>query len=102
MTYQDDPNINRRRRMDDGRGSYTAWIVGGILALGLIAGIFMVFGRNDTNTAENSRPTTTTSQPTTTGAATSVPAPNSGNGTAGNAQQTNPPTPAPRPSNAPR
>ena len=32
MTYQNDPNINRRNHRDD--TSYTGWIIGGIVALG--------------------------------------------------------------------
>jgi hypothetical protein len=99
MTYQDDPNSNRRSRqsypMTEER-NYTGWIVGAIVTLVLVAGIFMVFGRNDTKTATNTRPAATTSQPTTTGSGTSVPAPNSGNGTAGAPQQ-NVPTPRPAP-----
>lgn len=55
--------------------SSTGWIVGGALALAVIIGIFMMFGRADqTNSASNaSRP-----------AATAVPAPASGTGTTGN------------------
>ena len=56
MTNQDDPNFNRRRAMDMD-ASYTGWIAGGLLAVIVIAGIFLMFGRNDsTTTASNTSP----------------------------------------------
>jgi hypothetical protein len=109
MSYQDDPNLNRDidRRMDrdldrrmDGDGtSYTGWIVGGVLALAIIVGIFALSGRTDTtNTAANTDRGTATAP-----ANTTRPAP----ATTGSAVQPNnpagniptaptPPAPAPR------
>jgi hypothetical protein len=50
MTYQDDPNLNRRKRLNrDNNTSYTGWIVGGLVALALVIGLFTMFGRT-TNT----------------------------------------------------
>jgi hypothetical protein len=92
MTYQDDPNLNRsnRRGMAD-ETSYTGWIIGGVLAIAVILGIFIMMGRdNTTNTAATpNRPAATA--PATTG--TAVPAPGSGQGTAAPVQ-TVPPAPA--------
>jgi hypothetical protein len=63
MTYQDDPNINRRRSVRD-ETSYTGWIIGGLVALLVIAGIFMMSGRNaGDNTASNTPAATTGSAP---------------------------------------
>jgi hypothetical protein len=78
MTYQDDPNLNRRPAMD-ADASYTGWIIGGLVALVVIAGIFLMFGRNDdTNTASNTSP----DRPTATAPAT-TPAPTPGTTGAG-------------------
>ena len=92
MTYQDDPNLNRdRRRMDSDGTSYTGWIVGGVLALAVILGIFAMSGRTDnTNTATNADRGTATA-PATTGSGTGTVQPSN---PAGNAP-TAPATPAP-------
>jgi hypothetical protein len=84
MSYQNDPNLNRRPVRDDDP-SYTGWIVGGIVALAVIAGIFMMFGRTDsTSTASNTSPnrpavtapaTTPPPTPGTTGAGSTSPPP---------------------------
>jgi hypothetical protein len=73
MTYQDNPN--RRNRGDT---SYTGWIIGGLVALAVVIGLFMMFGR-DTNTASNAGTNTNrpaaTAPATTTGTATPATAP---------------------------
>ena len=53
MTYSNDSN--KKNNMRD-EGSYTGWIVGGLLALAVIVAIF-AFGRNgsQTDTADNNR-----------------------------------------------
>jgi hypothetical protein len=73
MTYQDDPNLKTRRsyRMTEDKSS-TGWIVGGLVALVVIIGIFFLFGRPDTNTASVTN-VPGTSAPTTTGSATPAP-----------------------------
>ena len=77
MTYQDDPKLDRtNRRMDGDTTGYTGWIIGGIVAVAVILGIFLMFGRevnNNTAASNQGRP-----------AATTVPSPASGTGTAGN------------------
>jgi hypothetical protein len=82
MTYQNEPNINRRNdRIDRGKTSYTGWIVGGLVALALVVGIFSMFGRDNTrnNTASNTTPATSTNNrpvaPSTTGSGVMTPAP---------------------------
>jgi hypothetical protein len=84
MTYQNDPNLNRRP-VESADTSYTSWIIGGVVALMVIAGIFMMFGRTDgTNTASNTspdRPAVTSPasnpspNPSTTGAGSTSPPP---------------------------
>ena len=99
MTYQNDPNINRRNnRMDRDDTSYTGWIIGGIVALALVIGLFAMFGRNNTNTASNTAPNSpAATAPTTTGSgAASSSIPNNPNGTAPQ-RDTSQPAPAPRP-----
>jgi hypothetical protein len=63
MTYSNDSN--KKNNMRD-EGSYTGWIVGGLLALAVIVAIF-AFGRNgsQTDTADNNRANSsaTTSRP---------------------------------------
>jgi hypothetical protein len=87
MTNPDDPNFNRRRAMDDMDANYTGWIVGGLLALVVIAGIFLMFGRSDTvPTASNTSP----NRPAAT-APGSTPAPTPGTTGSGS---TSPPPPA--------
>ena len=62
MTYQNDPN--RPNRMRD-EGSWTGWIVGGVLAVAVILGIFAMTNRTDnTNAASNNPPATTGSATT--------------------------------------
>jgi hypothetical protein len=73
MTYPDDPNLNRKPGMDVD-ASYTGWIVGGLLALIVIAGIFLMFGRNDSTTTASS---TSPNRPAATAPAT-TPAPTPG------------------------
>jgi len=76
--YQNDPNINRRNQAGyrDNQTSYTGWIVGGLVALALVIGGMLMFGRDNgpTSTAnDTNRPVTT---PTTTGSgAAMAPAP---------------------------
>jgi hypothetical protein len=75
MTYQDDPNGNlRRSTTTSGRNTnYTGWIIGGIVALVVIIGIFVMSGGTDkTNTALN--PPVTTTTPGTTGSGSATPA----------------------------
>ena len=91
--YENDPNYSLRTRPGyrEEEASYSGWIIGGIVALVVIFGIFMLFGRDSgtTNTASNAnRPTTTTRAPATTPPATTgsgsatAPAPgSSGSGT---------------------
>ena len=113
MSYQDDPNLNRDpdRRMDRAGTSYTGWIVGGVLALAVIIGIFAMSGRTDTtNTAANADRGTATAPanttrpaPATTGSAVQ---PNNPAGNVPTAPTPNVPTaptpPAPAPAPAPR
>ena len=79
--YQNDPNINRRNQAGyrDNQTSYTGWIVGGLVALALVIGGMLMFGRDNgtTSTANNTNtPATTTTAPTTTGSgAATTPAP---------------------------
>jgi hypothetical protein len=79
MSYQNDPNINRRSGVRD-NASYTGWIVGGLVTLALLIGLFTMFGRdnNKTNTASNNAPVTSTTNrpaaPSTTGSGTIAPA----------------------------
>jgi hypothetical protein len=82
MTYQDGPNRPRHPLNDE--TSYTSWIIGGIAALAVIAGLFFMFGRDDgtTSTATNTnRPAATqpasppANPPSTTGSAPTTPAP---------------------------
>jgi hypothetical protein len=95
MSYQNDPNINRRNnRIDRDDTSYTGWIVGGLVALALVVGLFAMFGRDNTNTASNTtRPAATAPTTTGSGAASSV-IPNNPNGTASQ-RDGNQPAPAP-------
>lgn len=78
MTYQNDPNINRPRDPLNKDRSYTGWIVGGVVALAVILGIFAMSSRTDnTNTASNAdRPAATA--PSTTGSGTATPVPGPG------------------------
>jgi len=82
MTYQNDPNFNRRNdRMDRDKTSYTGWIIGGLVALALAVGLFSMFGRDNTknNTASNRTPAASTTNrpaaPSTTGSGPIAPAP---------------------------
>jgi hypothetical protein len=75
--YQNDPNINRRNQAGyRDNTSYTGWIIGGLVALALVIGLFTMFGRDTTatNTATNTnRPATTTTAPTSSAPATTPP-----------------------------
>jgi hypothetical protein len=58
MTYQNDPNINRpvNRGISRDNNSYTGWIIGGVVAVAVILGIFTMIGRNSTSdTATNTK-----------------------------------------------
>lgn len=68
MTYQDDPNSPERRShpMTE-ETSYTGWIVGGVVALAVIIGIFAFMGTSTDRTGTAANPPAT---PATTGAAT--------------------------------
>jgi hypothetical protein len=78
MSYENDQH-NRRPASDN--TSYTGWIIGGLVALAVVVGIFTMYRHNDNYTASNANsPTTTTtapkSLPSTTGSAVpSGPAP---------------------------
>jgi hypothetical protein len=89
MTNQEHPKHNPNVRMPDRRmtdgGGMIGWVIGGVAALALIAGIAFMFSRDDgTTTATNNtnRPaaaqpsTPPGNPPTTTGAGTTAPAPN--------------------------
>jgi hypothetical protein len=97
MSYQDDPNINRRTRMDRDDTSYTSWIIGGLVAVALVVAVFAMFGRDNTNTASNNtsptRPAATAPSTTGSGVASSA-IPNNPNGTTPqrDANQPAPPT----------
>ena len=82
MTFPNDQNRPRHPLNDE--TSYASWILGGIAALAVIAGLFFMFGRNDgtTSTATNTdRPAATqpasppANPPSTTGSAPTTPAP---------------------------
>jgi hypothetical protein len=66
MTYQNDRNHRAGMREET---SYTSWLIGGIVAIAVILGIFAMMNRGDnTNTASDtpastSRPATTGSGP---------------------------------------
>ena len=101
MTYQNDPNrpVNRRTdgRMDPDDTSYTGWIIGGLVALAMVVGLFAMFGRDNTNVASNNSNRPAATAPTTTGSGASSSAiPNNPNGTAPQ-RDTTQPAPAPRP-----
>src|SRR5215203_2255599 len=97
MTYQNDPNINRRTtRRDINDTSYTGWIIGGLVAVAVVIGLFTIFGRDKTNdgTASNTnRPAATAPTTTGSGAGSSV-IPNNPNGAA-TQRDANQPTQAP-------
>ena len=68
MTYQDDPNLTRlpNRRVDQNETSYTPWIIGAVVAIAVILGIFAMTNRSDnTNTAASNpnKPAATTTAP---------------------------------------
>jgi hypothetical protein len=95
MTYNDpnrepiNPDPSRPSYPMTTRSDYTSWIIGGIVGLVLVLGIFFMMNRNDTtNTTSN----TNRPAPATTGSGAAVPLPGSGQGTAGNPQQTVPPS----------
>jgi hypothetical protein len=67
MTYENDPN----RRMQEGR-SYTGWIVGAVVALAVIIGIFAMTSRNDHSSTASNSPASG-SAATTTGSAPAQP-----------------------------
>jgi hypothetical protein len=108
MTYQDDPNLNRRSYPMTDNASYTGWVVGGAAALAIIMGLLFMFGRDDrTTTAANNPNRPAVNAPATTGSAVpaptsgkgtaatpAVPAPTSGQGTAGAPRQNVPPAPS--------
>ena len=72
MTYQNDPNTNRT---DDQDTNWMAWLIGGVVVLAVILGVFLMTGPTGTdNTAANApnppRTTTTAPPPATTPPAT--------------------------------
>jgi hypothetical protein len=74
MTYESNRNQPEYR---DNETSYTSWIIGGVIAVALIIGGIMMFGRDagTNNTASNtSRPAATSPATTGSGSAT-TPAP---------------------------
>ena len=82
MTYGEDPDMPRR--VAEPEPNLAAWIAGGVLALAVIFGVFLMFRGNDaTTTASNapSRPQVGTMSPapqpspTTTGSGATSPAP---------------------------
>jgi hypothetical protein len=98
MTYQDDPNLNRgNRRAAADDTNYSGWIIGGIVGLALVIGLFAMFGRDKTNVASDTpnRPAATAPSTTGSGSASSA-IPNDPNGTAPQ-RDTNQPAPAPGP-----
>jgi hypothetical protein len=51
---QNDPNIGRRGHPMTKDENYTGWIIGGLVALAIVMGLFWMVGRKDhTNTAAN-------------------------------------------------
>ena len=95
MSYQDDPNFNRRRNGLGNDRNYTGWIVGGVIAIAVILGIFAMTGRSDrTNTTANNANRPAATAPVTTGSA--VPAPSSGQGAGENRQNPSAPAIPPR------
>jgi hypothetical protein len=86
MTYHEDPNDPRRgmnRDMSPDAG-YGSWVVGGLVAVAVIAGIFAFFGRDDSKTTASS----TTDRPAA-GAPATTPSP--GPGTTGSGSTSPPP-----------
>jgi hypothetical protein len=91
MTYQEDPNdprrdVNTAMNRDASReAGYGSWVIGGLVALAVIAGIFAFFGRDDSNTSTASNPpdrpaagapaTTPSPSPGTTGSGSTSPPP---------------------------
>jgi hypothetical protein len=77
MTYQDDPNGNIRRPLPaSSETSYAGWVVGGVVAVAVVLGIFMMSGRTDrTDTAANPPATTGSSSTQKPAPATPAPAP---------------------------
>jgi hypothetical protein len=77
MTYPNDPNMNRNDITDE--TSTSTYIIGGVVMLAVILGVFMLVGGGDsnTNTASNANPPATTSRPApaTTGSGATTPAP---------------------------
>jgi hypothetical protein len=74
MTYQDDANLNRRNnRMNRDDTSYTGWIIGGVIALAVVIGIFALMGRDNTNTASNNANRPAATAPATTGSGPATP-----------------------------
>ena len=64
-------NENRNRNGMRDETSYTGWIIGGLLMLALVVGVFAFSHRSgDTNTANNTPGTSTASTPSTTGSGT--------------------------------
>ena len=78
MTYNDQNNRSRRGLREE--NSYTGWIVGGLVAVALIIGIFVMTNRTTTtNTASNPDRGTATAPVNTTRPA--APATTTGSGT---------------------
>jgi hypothetical protein len=69
MSYNDNRN---RNRADGAQANYIGWIVGGVVALAVVLGIFAFSNHTgDTNSASNNSPATTTgTAPSATGSGT--------------------------------
>jgi hypothetical protein len=70
MTYQDDPNLNRLRAQSD-TSSNAGWIIGGLVVLAVIIGLFIAFGNTGTNTSPTA--SNRMSPPATTGSGMTAP-----------------------------
>jgi hypothetical protein len=94
MTYPDDPNFERRHRIDDPQRSSTGMWVAGVAALALVLGILIFgFSNRGRNVASNTPPATTS---TTTGAGgTAIPANPSGTATQKDVPASTPAKPTP-------
>jgi hypothetical protein len=73
MSYQNDPNINRRTRLENPDRSSTGMWVAGAFAVCLVLGLVLFATTRNTDTAMNERPApTATTPPVTTGSGAST------------------------------
>jgi len=84
MSYQDDPNINRRPPVTEARESNTGMWIAGIVAACLVVGLIAFASTRNSDTAMNNPPATTTTTP---------PATTTGSGTTGSGASTMPNNP---------